>query len=1051
MKYSKFLLFSVIIFVFFPQFFDAETPAGEEDQILSIENSAIELSKQWNSESIRSSIALFLEASENWLLAEKPAKAASCLHEASRLHVILGENESSLNLLNSALKISVSNDLSIEKSRSESLLSIVYQKVGNKTKSKEFLDHALKDSFSTGDTQSIAMANFSAAEFYYTQNEFKRSIDYYQKSFDLWNQLGNSQRQAESLVYCAYVHMVLGEPIEGLDKAKQAESIFTEIKDIRGLKLSEIAIGHLLSAMDSKQSALNYYQKANKGFPDDLDLSERAALFNGLGLIYEDYGEYDLSLSYREKALALFQRERYLYGQLASMHSLIKLNYLQRDIVKAEFYTNEAKRLAARLKDNYFLAVVYKEIGDHFFNTSSDQLALEYYKKSLQNSRSTGYKSNIALVLARLGTIYLKRGHLILARKNLQESLEISRKIINRFSEAQTLFGLARLDFIENKSDKALEEISESIEITESLSSNVLNSKLKQTYFSNVFERYELYIALLMDAHQKQPDAGYAFQALLAAERSRSRTTLETLALANANFASDADPDLIRREREIRGLLNLKSDKLSELLGGNADRSEIAEIDREIDQLEFELEEIKSVLKQNSPIYAAIREPSAVNIAEFQNQGLDENTVLLEYSLGEKQSYLWLVGKNNVKSFILPARSVIESTVESLREFISARVRKTGESIEEFQTRITIADREYPELARKLSLMLFGPIHEEISGKRLIIVPDGKLHYFPISALPLPNSELNEPLLLSNEVIYQPSVSTLAILMVNEKKTNSGSKDILIFTDPVFSKSDSRFSIGVKSNKLTHDNTPDLNNFREIDSMNSFPRLAYSKDEGDSISKIAGNSHADIFTGFSATREQFLNSNFSQYRILHLATHGLIDETRPELSGIVFSRFDKRRQRLNEFVRLHDIYSLKINADLVVLSACETSVGKDVRGEGLLSLNNGFLQIGAKSVLSTLWKVDDKATLQFMQIFYGILGDEDITVANALRKTQIEMRETRQFESPYYWAAFTLQGDFRQKPDISRRFSRPMLYFGIGILIITLCGASFYLLRSQRT
>lgn len=1047
MRFSKFLLFSLIIVVFLSQFLNAQTPAGKEDQILAIENRAIELGKQWNSEAIRSSVALFLDASENWLLAKKPAKAANCLQEASRLHLMLGENESALKLLKSARKISVSNVLLIEKSRSESLLSIVYQKMGNKTKSKEFLDEALKHSFITGDAQSIAMANFSGAEFYYTQNEFNRSIEHYQKSINLWKELGNSREQADSLVYCAYAHMVLGEPIEGLAKAKDAESIFAEINNERGMKLSQIAIGHLLSAMDNKQSALNYYQKANQNFPDDLDLSERAALFNGLGLIYEDYGEYDLSLSYRKKALTLFQREKYLYGQLSSMHSLIKLFYLQGDVEKAEFYTNEAKRLAARLKDNYFLAIVYKEVGDYFLFFSADSKALEYYQKSLGSSRISGYKSNIALVLDRLGTIYLKRGKLKLARNSFKESLEISEKIINRFSEAQTLFGFARLDFVENRFDSALENVRKSIEITESLSSNVLNSKLKRTYFSNVFERYELYIGLLMEAHKRHPTAGFAIQALQVSERSRSRTMVELLALSNANFAADANPEIVRREREVRRSLNLKTDKLSELLSLNSSQIESNELDREIDQLEFELAEIEGTLKQNSPIYASISQPADFDVAEFQGQILDENTVLLEYSFGQTHSYLWVVGKNQVESFVLPSRVEIESKIENLRTLIEARDKKPDESIDEFQSRVSNADRDYPTTARELSEILLGQIGEKLAGKQLIVVADGKLNYFPISALPLPTSQTDEPLLISNPVIYEPSASVLSRLVKSNKQKHSVSKDLLIFSDPVFSQSDSRFSnepVSKISSIVDSNSTADLH---VVDSLHEFPRLPESKIEAESISQIIGSSSSESFTGFDATRDKFLNSDLSRYKVIHFATHGLIDENRPELSGIVFSRFGKDSQKLEEFVRLNDIYGLRVRADLVVLSACETGVGKDIKGEGLMSLNNAFLQVGAKTVLSTLWKVDDSATLEFMKIFYGIMANENLTAASALHKTKIKMRETGRFRSPYYWAAFIIQGDFQQKPNYSNGFLRSISKLEISFLLILVGISAIFLLR----
>lgn len=235
------------------------------------------------------------------------------------------------------------------------------------------------------------------------------------------------------------------------------------------------------------------------------------------------------------------------------------------------------------------------------------------------------------------------------------------------------------------------------------------------------------------------------------------------------------------------------------------------------------------------------------------------------------------------------------------------------------------------------------------------------------------------------------------------------------------------------------------------ESLSSLTRLTESKIEGDSILNFADSSKSDIFTGFAATRERFLNENVSEYKILHFATHGLIDEKRPELSGIIFSRFNEKREKLDEFVRLHDIYGLNLNADLVVLSACETGIGKEEKGEGLLSLNNGFLQVGAKTVLSSLWKVEDSATVELMKNFYEILANEETTSSKALQKAQIKMWESGRYKSPFYWAAFTIQGDFKRKPDISSNAPYSLLAIGLFGFILFGGFSLYYLFHRKKS
>ena len=169
-----------------------------------------------------------------------------------------------------------------------------------------------------------------------------------------------------------------------------------------------------------------------------------------------------------------------------------------------------------------------------------------------------------------------------------------------------------------------------------------------------------------------------------------------------------------------------------------------------------------------------------------------------------------------------------------------------------------------------------------------------------------------------------------------------------------------------------------------------------------------------IATGFEATRQQLAQSDLSKFAILHFATHAVLDPKRPENSGLFLSMVDREGHAQDGFVGLSDIYRLHAPVDLVVLSACLTALGKDVRGEGLIGLTRGFMYAGASSVLASLWKVDDEATSEFMKRFYANMLQHNMTPAAALQAAQNSIRQEPQWRSPYYWAAFTLQGEYRQ-------------------------------------
>lgn len=165
---------------------------------------------------------------------------------------------------------------------------------------------------------------------------------------------------------------------------------------------------------------------------------------------------------------------------------------------------------------------------------------------------------------------------------------------------------------------------------------------------------------------------------------------------------------------------------------------------------------------------------------------------------------------------------------------------------------------------------------------------------------------------------------------------------------------------------------------------------------------------------FAASRANALDEKLSDYRILHFATHGILNSTHPDLSGLVLSLVNEKGQPQDGFFRLHEIYNLKLNADLVVLSACQTGLGKEVKGEGLIGLTRGFMYAGAPRVIASLWKVNDSATAELMKIFYQkMLGEKKLSAAAALRAAQVELLQQKRWAHPSFWAAFTLQGEWK--------------------------------------
>ncbi len=990
----------------------------DSSEIAETEKTAEELSKQLNAESIRRSIELFLTVSRQWETIGNFEKSADCLREISNLNIPLGNAEKAILHLDQARRLDGKYNNSNKNVKTLSLLALANLRLGKIDSAREFAENAVKLSQKTNNFDSLATALYTQALINYDDGKFNLATENFAQSLIWWQKDGNSHAQVKALLELAYAYMTNDELLIGLEKAEECFKIANEIGDLQYKIYARNAIAVLKSKLGKKQEALNIFLQSEIDFPDDVNLLEKGDMYNHLAGIYYDFDELKLALKYRLKALEIFRKMHNLYAQLAVLSKIGIITFKLDDENKGLEYFDEGFKIARQVKSDYFYSVFAQDLGNLYFENNKAE-ALKYYNLALPNFEKLKIRTHIAIIQSKIGSIYQSQGKPDLAREYFNSALKFNRETKNQFAESQNLYNLANLAASENKPDTALELAKQSIEVTEHLSSEVLNSKLKSTYFSNVFDRYELYINLLMKMHQTSSNATYVVEALRATEKSRARLMLEKLSLSEANFTKDADTETVRREKEIRVLLNSKADKLTDLLSKKVEKSETDKISNEINELDNELETLKAKLKQQSPIYSAIKNPAPFDVGEFQRNVLDENSLLLEFSLGNDESYLWLIGKNEISSYVLPPREEIESKIEKLRGLLKANELKSDESVEDFQKRIREAEIEYQSVAKDLSNQLFGQIADKLARNRLIIVPDGELHYFPIAALPLPNSATDEPILLTNETIYEPSAQTLTIFAKSQKQAAPTAKNLLVFSDPIFTSDDARFSPENKPLENSNTETVQTDRFRFVESLKNLPRLAASKDESETIINIVGAARADNFSGFAATREKLLNLKTADYKIIHFATHGLTDEKRPELSGIVLSRFDEKGQKLNEFFRIQDIYGLNLNADLVVLSACETGIGKAVKGEGLMSLNNAFLQTGAKTVMSSLWKVEDSATLELMKNFYGAMKDKNLTPSESLRQAQIKLREKPQYKSPFYWAAFTVQGDFRNVPKIS--------------------------------
>jgi CHAT domain-containing protein len=452
-------------------------------------------------------------------------------------------------------------------------------------------------------------------------------------------------------------------------------------------------------------------------------------------------------------------------------------------------------------------------------------------------------------------------------------------------------------------------------------------------------------------------------------------------------------------------------------LSGKHTEAEFEIIDREIHALEGEYDELRAQIRIRSPRYASLTQPRPLTSQDIQDRILDGDTLLLEYALGRDQSHLWVLSKKTLRYFALASRVEIERVAGRFLELLKTRqTRFPGETAKKWNLRVQAADAAFCHTATQLSTMLLGPAAKELAAKRLLIVPDGILQYVPFAALPAPGRNPAQPgsdappLVEEFELVTVPSASVLAVLRDIPSRPAAG-RGIMIFANPVFASEDGAErktpSAGAKSGR------PPIRQQASVRQGFSLRPLPGTRKETQAILSVVPLGTVTAATGFGATRSRAISAEIGNYKIVHFATHGIMDDAHPKLSGIALSTIDEKGRPQDGLLRLLDIYDMNLPVELVVLSACETALGKDIRGEGLVGLVRGFMYAGAPRVVASLWSVDDDSTAELMKIFYREMFQGGNTAAAALRQAQLEMWRSKRWSAPYYWAGFVLQGEWK--------------------------------------
>jgi len=851
-----------------------------------------------------------------------------------------------------------------------------------------------------------------------------QALDYYTRALPVLRDSGNVREQTSTLNNIAAISYSRGEVRRAFDFFDQALQLARSSGDRQAQSILVNNMGTLALAQGEHQRALDLLNESLTLRRAVQDRAGEVRTLNNLSLIYRLLGDADASKQSAVQAFSLAEQLPDRDVRAASLNSLGTIERIIGEADQAEQHLQQALALFRELGERRLASATLNNLGElHSTQGRRDQARSEF-EQALAESRSAEERQREAFTLRNLGALAFADRQYDLALTQFQQSLDIERTIRNQEGEAESLREMARALSGQGRVDQALSNSESALRIVESLRSKVGSPQLRTTYFSSKRSYYELNIDLLMHGTGPQAPAtnettvvsGFSrtsqqAAALEASERARARSLVDMLRESGIAIREGVDRDLLDREEALRQRINVVESSRLRALAAKPDPQQLATIEKDLEGLFLEYQQVQSDIRARSPHYAALSQAESFRIDEIQ-KALDPDTVLLEYLLGDERSYVWAVSPSSVAGYELPPRA----TIEELARRVYSRVARDGTA--DAARTFTVRDRarQAVDTARTdLSRMLLGPVAPHVGTKRLVVVADGALLYVPFSLLDSPAAP-DRPLLLDHEVVHLPSMSSLLAMRRTPRPARFEAATIGIIADPVFAADDVRV-VGRQARGDTGVEAPAtrgaLGRAATDSGLVRFPRLRFTRQEAEGIAALVPSARRIEALDFTASRQTASSDTFARQTILHFATHGLINSVHPELSGLVLSLVDPQGRPQEGFLRLHDIYNLKLGADLVVLSACQTALGKDIRGEGLIGLTRGFMYAGAPRVVASLWEVDDRATAELMKRLYEGMLVRGLTPAAALRDAQLALRRDRRWSDPFYWGAFVLQGEWR--------------------------------------
>ncbi len=921
----------------------------------------------------RRAIQLFEHAAASYALAGEIVEQGRSFNQIGMTYRVLSEHERAVSAYGRARELWRAADRRDLEADVLSNLGVVYRNRGDPARALEHYLSALRirqelDSpvIEARILRNVAQARFDLGKAEEALADYRRALE---------RSSGAGDRSGEAIAFNG-----IGQCLLALGQMPAARESFERALAVsraaRRRYLEAVSIAHL-GLWSRRQgdlgTALAKYQRALEIF-EALGRRENVAeVRQNLGTAYVELGQLERSLE--EFRFVEISRRSAGHPRLAAVASLssawVRITLGEAAEAREELRRLVQERRAAEDPDTE--AEALHALGFAYLTEGRPKLARYALELALERWRATGRRAAEARTGALLGRALHELGNPD-AADAFRDALGIGRRIDHPVATALSLRGLAEIERDAGRLETAREFLEEALAITERQRGRVPTPELRATFLAEKRSLYTLYVDLLIELDGRQPGAGFSAAAFEASERARARALLDLLNERGHDLGGGVEGELEARDRAIGRRLSEIQSRLVHLATDDPESvRRRRELEALLDRADEERRRLELEIRREHPRYAELRFAEPID-SERAQQLLDPGTALVEYVLGDDGALAFVLTRDGARGFQLATSApAIEALVGQVRRGLAAEGRRQRGL--------------YRQAALRLYELLVAPLTELLEGERqLLVVPDRSLHLLPFEALwmsdPAATASAGTPRYLVERwaVAYVPSASVLdALAHEPPRRGDAPVHELVAFADPDYGAAAGRW--------------------RELPGTRS---------EVAGIAELYPSSRVALFLGTDATEENVKTRDVvATARRLHFATHGTFDELRPRHSALVLSLDPEARE--DGFLRVHEIFSLQLAAELVVLSACETGLGEEVVGEGLIGLTRGFLYAGVPRVVVSLWQVDDEAAAALTTGFYRALeGSPD--AATALRKAKLTLLRDERLSHPAHWASFVLIG-----------------------------------------